>query len=325
MSEFGKKLRETRISKNFSLEEVSERLKIRIHILDEIENGNLKILPPVYLKSFIKTYSDFLNIDSRAIIEEMNSKEEISTLINENTNNPQHIGTKKRPLQMEDTSDLDYVPHAYDTESANDKPTPIANIIIYFAVGVIILTALYFGIIKDLFSVYTNKDVVAYDENPDSTVIENSESQLFEDFKPQGQDSIILVAKGIKEAWMKIIIDGKRSEEVLMKPGLRKRWAGKESFSITQGNVGGIQYFRNDVLLEPFGMKGSMVRNIIITKDKILNATTGDQDSIKKIYFEKKKPKEEKKAPILIQPVNFDNDVLRKRLQKESEEENKKF
>ena len=53
---------------------------------------------------------------------------------------------------------------------------------------------------------------------------------------------------------------------VLLKP---KPSSANEYFIITQGNVGAVQFKRNGKLLEPFGARGSVVKNIKITKDEV--------------------------------------------------------
>ena len=51
--------------------EVETRTKIRAKYLRAIENEEWDLLPgPVYVRSFLRTYSDFLGLDSRMLIEE---------------------------------------------------------------------------------------------------------------------------------------------------------------------------------------------------------------------------------------------------------------
>jgi cytoskeleton protein RodZ len=53
------------------MSEVEARTKIRAKYLRAIENEEWDLLPgPVYVKSFLRTYGDFLGLDSRALIDE---------------------------------------------------------------------------------------------------------------------------------------------------------------------------------------------------------------------------------------------------------------
>ncbi len=55
-------LRNARESLNLSLEQVSERTKMRPNILEEIEKGNYTILPLPYLLASVKTYAKILRL-----------------------------------------------------------------------------------------------------------------------------------------------------------------------------------------------------------------------------------------------------------------------
>jgi len=64
MENIGKILKKARKSRNLKLETLSKVLKISIDYLQSIENGNSKNLPgEPYNWGFIKTYSNYLNLD----------------------------------------------------------------------------------------------------------------------------------------------------------------------------------------------------------------------------------------------------------------------
>jgi hypothetical protein len=142
----------------------------------------------------------------------------------------------------------------------------------------------------------------------DSAVVISSENKdLFSNFIPEKPDSIILRAKAIDTAWISIEIDGQTSEQMLMKPGMEKRWSAKEYFNITQGNTGAVEYTRNNDLLQPFGEKGTVVRNIKITMDKVLNATKSAQDSLRNISNSSRKSTKKKREIKRIEPAKINN------------------
>lgn len=60
----GELLKEARLMRNLKLDEVSEVLKINKTYLKALEEGSWEIFPAeVYIKGFLKNYSDFLGID----------------------------------------------------------------------------------------------------------------------------------------------------------------------------------------------------------------------------------------------------------------------
>lgn len=61
MIKAGEKLKEERLSKGLSLEDVSKKTKIKVSYLEFIENGEYDKLPSVsYAQGFVRNYSDFL-------------------------------------------------------------------------------------------------------------------------------------------------------------------------------------------------------------------------------------------------------------------------
>jgi Helix-turn-helix domain/RodZ C-terminal domain len=77
MAEIGSTLREARMRERIDISEVETRTKIRAKYLRAIENEEWDLLPgPVYAKSFLRTYGDFLGLDSRMLIDEFKRRYE---------------------------------------------------------------------------------------------------------------------------------------------------------------------------------------------------------------------------------------------------------
>jgi cytoskeleton protein RodZ len=71
MADIGATLREARIRARIDISEVEARTKIRAKYLRAIENEEWDLLPgPVYVKSFLRTYGEFLGLDSRQLVDE---------------------------------------------------------------------------------------------------------------------------------------------------------------------------------------------------------------------------------------------------------------
>lgn len=322
MEKFGKILKEKRLEKHFSLKEVSERTKIRVNILEAIENGHDSGLPPIYFNSFLRTYTDFLGVSPDLIPKDDVAIKKLQDEVTIDASKPK---LRKIGLIFHDEGDGD-APNSdsYDLEASNERPNPIANIAIYVSVALIVIASIYFGLLQTVFDIKKDTNIVAFDESSalsDTAIIGNSETSLFKDIKPPEPDSITLQAKASGEAWIRILIDGKKAEEVYMRTGMQKKWVAKDYFELTQGNVGAVVYYRNNQLLEPFGAKGSIVRNVKITKTQLFNTTKSEQDSIKQLYFKPKQPKKQevKEEPIIIEPTNFDENFIK------NNQEKKKF
>jgi cytoskeletal protein RodZ len=70
MGEIGEALRERRMAMKIDVHEVEEETKIRAKYLRALENEEYNLLPgPAYVKSFLRTYADYLNLDSRTLVD----------------------------------------------------------------------------------------------------------------------------------------------------------------------------------------------------------------------------------------------------------------
>src|SRR5438067_11298257 len=77
MADIGSTLREARMRAHIDITEVETRTKIRAKYLRAIENEEWDLLPgPVYAKSFLRTYGDYLGLDSRMLIDEFKRRYE---------------------------------------------------------------------------------------------------------------------------------------------------------------------------------------------------------------------------------------------------------
>ena len=71
MGEIGETLRERRMALKIDVHEVEEATKIRAKYLRALENEEYNLLPgSAYVKSFLRTYADYLELDSRALVDE---------------------------------------------------------------------------------------------------------------------------------------------------------------------------------------------------------------------------------------------------------------
>jgi cytoskeleton protein RodZ len=80
MADIGATLREARMRAKIDINEVERRTKIRAKYLRAIENEEWGLLPgDVYVKSFLRTYSEYLGLDSRQLIDDYKRRYERPT------------------------------------------------------------------------------------------------------------------------------------------------------------------------------------------------------------------------------------------------------
>jgi cytoskeleton protein RodZ len=80
MADIGSTLREARMRAGIDITEVETRTKIRAKYLRAIENEEWDLLPgEVYVKSFLRTYGEFLGLDTRQLIDDFKRRYERPT------------------------------------------------------------------------------------------------------------------------------------------------------------------------------------------------------------------------------------------------------
>ena len=80
MPEIGDQLRETRMRNRIDIADVEAATKIRAKYLRALENEEWDLLPgPTFVKTFLRTYADYLGLDARNLVEEYRARFERPT------------------------------------------------------------------------------------------------------------------------------------------------------------------------------------------------------------------------------------------------------
>jgi transcriptional regulator with XRE-family HTH domain len=298
METLGTKLRSAREKQKLSLDKVSELTKIRVHIIKALEDGNYSVVPAVYAKSFVITYAKLLKISISEIQDEIDEIFKSTILEPIVIVEPEKIITEKRPKKSK-------------FSFQKDNKTKIVNLLIYLLITIAISMVIYFTFFES--DSESNND--SNNENAsDTTVIDKKKDGLFSFYDEP--DSIKLEAKSLDSAWLKINIDGKISEQYYMAPGTEKSWSASEFFLITLGNAGAVEFKRNGELLPKLGPINTVVRNIKITVDEVINSSkpwTSDTVVINPVKPRNKKKLPKQEPQKIVQPTTIEkseNDIL---------------
>lgn len=270
-------LKNAREEKNLSLKDVSIATKIRLNVLEAIEEGNYDFLPPVYMKSFIKEYINYLQIDYETIKPQL---EEILKQIDKTASPKSEKETRKPTFSI--TTKRRKIKHSSQQLSK-------AILFIYLALGLSIVAIVYFTFF------YTQEELqppVQTDKRDTITIGTKETSQL--PTPSTSTDSMSLEFKAIDTAWINMIIDNKISESVVLYPEKVKTWKAMNFFRFTIGNAGGVIIKRNGELLPPLGKKGIVLKSVVITREEI---KIGHLPKVTPQLKQKETP------PILLQPT----------------------
>jgi cytoskeleton protein RodZ len=77
---------------------------------------------------------------------------------------------------------------------------------------------------------------------------------------------MVLALEASELSWVVVQTDDASPHEALLRPGDRLTWKAQEKFALTIGNAGGIRGELNGKPLAPFGPKGRVVRDIVLTR-----------------------------------------------------------
>ena len=113
MAQFYKELKELRVSKEISLEDLQSKTKINIRYLEAIESGNFEVLPTPYLRLFIRAYALEIGGDAERALEQLDSFVGISTKsvkqsINLNEKDDNNFNDEFNFLSLLSTSNLKF-------------------------------------------------------------------------------------------------------------------------------------------------------------------------------------------------------------------------
>lgn len=296
MSHIGEKIKQERIKRGLSIEELSKRTTVRAHVIEAIESGNFTIMQEFYIKSFIKKLCKYLEIKEEIdfIPDEFiqKTKEEEPILIDEKETKAEQRKqklNKKEPKKVttstQSQSNSDYSEIFKKKKVKYTINSEIINYVIYSAVALFLILAIYFIFFFDSKKIFEEKQYLQ-----DTTKIEEQADNVLAEFFTK-TDSLTIKAVARDTAWLRIEIDGQKSEELLMYPGMERSWNAWEYVIINQGNFGAIKYYRNDEAIEISGKRGSVVKNIRITRNEIVSSTPWSDDPTTKIDAIKEVPK----------------------------------
>jgi cytoskeletal protein RodZ len=99
MAEIGRTLRETRMRNRVDITEVEAGTKIRAKYLRALENEEWDLLPgPTFVKTFLRSYADYLGLDSRQLVEEYKQRYERPSPQELTPFKPPGRGRRRRPI-----------------------------------------------------------------------------------------------------------------------------------------------------------------------------------------------------------------------------------
>lgn len=251
---FLKSIKEVRVRKNISLEEISKRTRINLKFLEKLDEGQLEFLPQPYIRAFTKAYARIVGIGEKEIEEKLTP-----------------VNLPPEPVKIESSVDEN-----------SKKPEPVVKIEVAETTlenslrrfksyaWVLVMVPIIGGLIY-LGSRFPRQHQRFEVSQPAvNTVKEESTKTLQTPVTPEKQ---ILTLKAVahERTWLSISIDNQETREYNLQKADEITWNALTAFQMRIGKSRGISLFLNGKDLGPLGSETSLVWNIIIDKNGIVS------------------------------------------------------
>jgi cytoskeletal protein RodZ len=257
MGQLGELLKETRQSKEVSLEKVEEELRIRKKYLQALEEEDFSIMPPeVYVKGFLRNYAIYLGLDLQEVKALYKGKSV------EKGRKPEFIG-KAGQIAGEGTGPRSF---PMDMSLTQSRLLAFPFLVISLAILAFLLLGLwafrqYFPLPAET-GAETKETVTTREPRPTFTptsVVTQATPTLVGTPTPKAYTGVDVELVMLERAWLQVHVDGEKVFEGVFDEGTKITWSGEESVAVRCNNAGGVEVILNGQNLGPLGKRGQVV------------------------------------------------------------------
>lgn len=233
----GSRLKNARAKLGLSLDEAYSKTKIHPRILEALEEDRgEEVLSRIYIKSFLKHYSDYLGLDTGELVKNTFP----SLLVREpQPKSGQGIESKQKFLLL--------------------AVTVISIILLVWLVG-------YAGIklVTGLWGFFTRSPVAVSTEAPAGKEAPVPVKAMA-GFQPIARnEELVLELKAVKDVWIDVKSDGKTVFRRILPKGSVENWKAGDSIKLWLGKAEAVELTLNG---QPLGSPGrGVIKNILITR-----------------------------------------------------------
>jgi len=287
----GERLKQIRLEKGVSLEEVHKKTKVHLSILKAIEGDSLTHLSPVYLQGFIKIYCNYLGVEPKDYLGTKETKRKTSpiSISQETVNKPiQTEFPKSRPSSSAPLKTPEFFKNAsvkLGTFRPSERVKKSAVLILVVVIGLFVIfnVGKFFGhIIRNNLAKANTAQSAGPLQSKASTKPQVQEARPVGKtaaLTPGAQASttplrkeaseILLVIKARENCLVNLKSDGKLVFHRVLEKGRSESWKAKDRMDLSLGNAGVVELEINGQLFSNLGRKGQALKNIVITKKGI--------------------------------------------------------
>jgi transcriptional regulator with XRE-family HTH domain len=246
----GEILQKEREKQNLTIKDIERDTSIRALYIESIEKADYDVLPgEVYLKGFIKTYANYLNLDGTEMLKKY-YEEKNASLPQEEI--PVTETVKPQILKPPASTKIEAASTKNDFKERVEKSRKTQQVLIGVVLAGLVVGGLYWGFSSD------DSPEKTVTKAPTATVAvpKVKEKAVTSEKKYEGVE---LTAKFNGKCWTKVIADDKTIYEGTPKDGESLSWKADKEMVMTVGNAGAVQVTYNGKSLGEIGKTGDVL------------------------------------------------------------------
>jgi transcriptional regulator with XRE-family HTH domain len=261
MGTLGKYLRDAREAMGIDIREAAQETRISVNYLNALEEEDFSKLPgEVFVRGFLKNYGRYLHLEETEV---MKRYAELK---------PQTVAPPAPPADGEKAIGISEEGKAKKVREAPIEP---------FIWG----AAIFISLVVFLF---TSKPT---DKHTGSSSVSAPTGTLqgVEQLQARRPDKLYLEVVALEDTWLLVRTDTSPQKKAVLKKGESLIWSADETFLLSYSDVSAVRLLLNGEELAVRGTKGTVVRDLTITRAGITN----QQLPVKQPRPSKPKPKPE--------------------------------
>jgi len=265
----GAKLKQLRLERGISLEQVQKKTKIHLNVLRAIEGDALSDLSPIYLKSFIKIYCNYLGLDVKEFLGA--GAAEVKPVLHAKVGRDLGRRSEKNAVVSKQAAVNSYIKSSGSGVKGSLAGPVKIFLKIFLRVILVVITLLLiinlfkfiFGAVKKILPKTSVRQVAL------NTKAALAPKQIVSAPKTQKAPpaGFVLGILPRQKCWVTLKVDGRLVFHGVLAKGRFESWKAKDKIELSLGDASAVELQVNDQRFPNLGRKGQALRNILINKD----------------------------------------------------------
>lgn len=270
MANFYEELRESRLARGLSIEDIASVTKINPQYLHAVESGEYEVLPEPYIVLFIKAYAKEIGIDPDDAARRYRLFRAAEQL-------PKEKRRARRELAEGETKS--------DRESDTKASPRLMWVGIILVFGILLISVKFCGVEKPTITSFDesveNGNISSADKaliiSDSLTTADSTVSDSLDAVEPAAPVTMSLRIMSMDSVRVRVVVitdDGVPDDITFQRLGEERVWNADEQFSLRISKTRSVAIYLDDQLLPPLGPENTWVSRAIIKKEGIIKQQT---------------------------------------------------